>query len=185
MGRAAVLAPSSAIRQGQISTIPQKIPRFWRRELVEIYFVRGWDAKWMRDKVAQQWCVVEGAWKICHRYAWIPFCTSIQNRQNSPSTRAGSKRPFYFFLLGPYLLLLAQMGRRGQTPPATPSAYDQYWEALCEWKLKGCPLSAGNEASPNKRNDLSLTSIFSFLLLKSDGRSHGEVRRATFDSKDS
>lgn len=139
----------------------------------------------MRDKVAQQWCVVEGAWKICHRYAWIPFCTSIQNRQNSPSTRAGSKRPFYFFFLGPSLLLLAQIGRRGQTPPATPSAYDQYWEALCEWKLKGCPLSAGNEASPNKRNDLSLTSIFSFLLLKSDGRSHGEVRRATFDSKDS
>lgn len=46
-------------------------------------------------------------------------------------------------------------------------------------------LSAGSEASPNKRNDLSLTSIFSFLLLKSDGRSHGEVRRATFDSKHS
>ena len=69
------------------------------------------------------------------------------------------------------------------------------YHTLCLPPAQGSPVvkAAGRllsqcrhwERQKQETNCFSSTNIFSFLLLKLDGRPHGEVKRATFSSKDS
>lgn len=68
---------------------------------------------------------------------------------------------------------------------ATPSVHDQPWAALL-WVAAGRLLSQCRQwgRREQERNYFPSTNIFSFLLLKLDGRPHGEVKRAVFSSED-
>ena len=112
----------------------------------------------------------------------FPFSASIWNRQrNLPSAWARSRRLLHFFFWERFFSFIPSW-----IPVATPSVYHQHGAALL-WMAAGRLLSQCRhwERQKPETNDFSSTNIFSFLLLKLDGRPHGEVKRTTFSSKES
>ena len=112
----------------------------------------------------------------------FPFSASIWNmKRNLPSAWARSRRLLHFFFWERFFSFIPRW-----IPVATPSVYHEHGAALL-WMAAGRLLSQCRhwERQKPETNDFSSTNIFSFLLLKLDGRPHGEVKRVTFSSKDS